>query len=301
MLTWQGLGDVVNNFREYTLGLAPLSTLTATGLLARLKVPQTYCWSPALIPKPSDWASHISITGFCFLGVGDSYQPEPGLKAFLDAGPTPIYIGFGSIVVDDPTEMTRLLFDAVKRSGQRALISKGWGGLGENDAVPVPNGVYLLGNCPHDWLFQRVSCVIHHGGAGTTAAGIALGKPTIIVPFFGDQSFWGLMVAKAGAGPDPIDHKLLTAENLADAISMALRPDVQQRAQKLGRLVSEECGDQQTAESFQDRLDMNNMRCSIYPSEKAVWKVKKSPFKLSATAAMVLAHEGLIDLSHLRP
>ncbi|PLB51339.1 UDP-Glycosyltransferase/glycogen phosphorylase [Aspergillus steynii IBT 23096] len=301
MLTWQGLGDVVNNFREYTLGLAPLSTLTATGLLARLKVPQTYCWSPALISKPSDWASHISISGFCFLAAGESYEPEPGLKAFLDAGPMPIYIGFGSIVVDDPIAMTRLLFEAVRKSGQRALISKGWGGLGENDAVGVPDGVYLLGNCPHDWLFQKVSCVIHHGGAGTTAAGIALGKPTIIVPFFGDQPFWGEMVAKAGAGPSPIDHKLLTADNLADAISMALQPDVQRRAQELGRLIKEEDGGRVTAESFQDRLDMNNMRCSMHPSEKAVWKVKRSPFNLSATAAMVLAHEGLIDLSQLRP
>ncbi|KAK1147215.1 hypothetical protein N8T08_001954 [Aspergillus melleus] len=194
MLTWQGLGDVVNNFREYTLGLGPLSTLNATGLLARLKVPQTYCWSPALIPKPTDWADHISITGFCFLAAGESYEPEPGLKAFLEAGSMPIYIGFGSIVVDDPV-----------------------------------------------------------------------------------------------------------AENLADAISTALRPDVRQRAQELGRLINEENGDQTTAKSFQDRLDMGSMRCSMFPSEKAVWKVKRSPFKLSATAAMVLAHEGLIDLGHLRP
>ncbi|KAH8429328.1 glycosyltransferase [Aspergillus melleus] len=301
MLTWQGLGDVVNNFREYTLGLGPLSTLTATGLLARLKVPQTYCWSPALIPKPTDWADHISITGFCFMAAGESYEPEPGLKAFLEAGSMPIYIGFGSIVVDDPVGMTRLLFEAVARTGQRAIISKGWGGLGDDSVVDVPHGIYLLGNCPHDWLFQRVSCVVHHGGAGTTAAGIALGKSTVIIPFFGDQHFWGEMVAKAGAGPSPINHKTLTVENLADAISTALRPDVRQRAQELGRLINEENGDQATANSFQDRLDMDSMRCSMFPSEKAVWKVKRSPFKLSATAAMVLAHEGLIDLGHLRP
>ncbi|KAI9038954.1 glycosyltransferase [Aspergillus affinis] len=301
MITWQGLGDVVNNFREYTLGLGPLSTLSATGLLSRLKVPQTYCWSPALIPKPTDWADHISITGFCFLAAGDSYEPEPGLKAFLEAGPMPIYIGFGSIVVDDPVGMTRLLFEAVAWTGQRAIISKGWGGLGDDSIVDVPHGIYLLGNCPHDWLFQRVSCVVHHGGAGTTAAGIALGKPTVIIPFFGDQQFWGEMVAKAGAGPSPINHKTLTAENLANAISTALRPDVRQRAQELGRLVNEENGDQATAESFQGRLDMKNLRCSMFPSEKAVWKVKKSPFQLSATAAMVLAHQGLIDLGHLRP
>ena len=82
--------------------------------------------------------------------------------------------------------MTKLIFEAVKMTGQRALVSKGWGGLGGSE-LSIPDGVFMLGNCPHDWLFQHVSCVVHHGGAGTTAAGIALGRPTVIVPFFGDQ------------------------------------------------------------------------------------------------------------------
>ena len=113
-----------------------------------------------------------------------------------------MYIGFGSIVVDDPDAMTKLIFEAVKKAGVRALVSKGWGGLGA-DAVGIPEGVFMLGNVPHDWLFQHVSAVVHHGGAGTTAAGIATGKPTIVIPFFGDQPFWGAMVARAGAGPVP--------------------------------------------------------------------------------------------------
>lgn len=104
------------------------------------------------------------------------------MAAFLDAGPPPVYIGFGSIVVDDPNAMTKLIFDAVKKSGQRALVSKGWGGFGA-DQIGVPDNVFMLGNVPHDWLFKRVACVIHHGGAGTTAAGIACGRPTVIVPF----------------------------------------------------------------------------------------------------------------------
>ena len=99
-----------------------------------------------------------------------------------------MYIGFGSIVVDDPVGLTKLIFEAVKLAKVRAIVSKGWGGVGAGE---VPEDVYLIGNCPHDWLFQRVSCVVHHGGAGTTAAGIALGKPTVVVPFFGDQPFWG--------------------------------------------------------------------------------------------------------------
>lgn len=115
--------------------------------------------------------------------MASSFTPGPDLQDFLNAGPPPVYIGFGSIVVDDPDGMTKLIFEAVKKSGQRALVSKGWGGFGADD---IPDGIFMLGNVPHDWLFKRVSCVVHHGGAGTMAAGIALGKPTCIVPFFGD-------------------------------------------------------------------------------------------------------------------
>jgi UDP:flavonoid glycosyltransferase YjiC (YdhE family) len=144
--------------------------------------------SPSLIPKPPDWGPQISVAGFYFLKLASNYTPEPELAAFLAAGPPPIYVGFGSIVVDDPNAMTKLIFDAVKKTGQRALVSKGWGGLGA-DELGIPDGVFMIGNVPHDWLFPRVSCVVHHGGAGTTAAGIACGKPTVIVPFFGDQPF----------------------------------------------------------------------------------------------------------------
>ena len=187
-LTWQGLGDVINRFRQKSLGLEPLSLMWAPGMLSRLRVPFTYCFSPALIPKPKDWGNNITLSGFYFLSLGSSFTPDDELKAFLDNGPPPVYIGFGSIVVDDPNAMTKMIFEAVKKSGQRALVSKGWGGIGA-DELGIPDGVMMLGNVPHDWLFQRVSCVVHHGGAGTTAAGISAGKPTVIVPFFGDQ-FW---------------------------------------------------------------------------------------------------------------
>jgi sterol 3beta-glucosyltransferase len=105
----------------------------------------------------------------------------------LEAGPPPVYIGFGSIVVDNPDKLTELIFEAVKKAGVRAIVSKGWGGIG---GVDPPEGILLLGNCPHDWLFPKMAAVVHHGGAGTTAIGVACGKPTVVVPFFGDQSFW---------------------------------------------------------------------------------------------------------------
>ena len=141
-------------------------------MLQRLKIPHTYCWSPALIPKPNDWGAHINISGFYFLNLASDYTPTPDLQAFLDVGPPPVYIGFGSIVLDDPDAMTELIFDAVRKSGQRVLLSKGWGGMGgEGSELRVPSEVFMLGNVPHDWLFKHVSCVVHHGGAGTTAAG----------------------------------------------------------------------------------------------------------------------------------
>ena len=255
--------------------------------------------SPALIPKPKDWGPHISISGFFFLSLASSFTPESELEAFLQAGPPPVYIGFGSIVVDDPNAMTKLIFEAVRKTGQRALVSKGWGGFGA-DALGKSEGVFMLGNVPHDWLFQHVSCVVHHGGAGTTAAGIALGKPTVIVPFFGDQPFWGAMIAKAGAGPKPIPSKQLTADNLAAGILEALKPSTLAKAQELGAKISSEKGCDVGAKSFHDKLNVDSLRCALAPSRVAVWRVKRTQLRLSAFAAATLGNEGLLDFNDLK-
>jgi UDP:flavonoid glycosyltransferase YjiC (YdhE family) len=252
-----------------------------------------------LIPKPKDWGSHISISGFFFLSLASSYTPAPDLADFLSSGPPPVYIGFGSIVVDDPGAMTTLVFKAVKKAGVRALISKGWGGLGSGD-IEVPPGVFMLGNVPHDWLFNHVSCVVHHGGAGTTAAGIAMGKPTVVVPFFGDQPFWGAMVAKAGAGPAPVPFKNLTADKLAASILEALKPAVLERASELGSKIAREHGSETGAKDFHDKLETDSLRCSLAPSRTAVWRVKRTNIRLSALAAVVLCNEELLDFQQLK-
>ncbi|KAF3762246.1 family 1 glycosyltransferase, partial [Cryphonectria parasitica EP155] len=299
MMTWQGLGDVINRFRTKVLDLEPLSLIWAPGLLTRLQIPTTYCWSPALIPKPTDWGREISISGFYFLDLATSYTPAPDLAAFLDAGPPPIYIGFGSIVVDDPNKLTRMIFDAVTIAGVRALVSQGWGGLGA-DSVGIPDGVFMLGNCPHDWLFKKVSCVVHHGGAGTTAAGIKTGTPTVVVPFFGDQPFWGSMIAQAGAGPKPVRYKDLTAEILAEMITSALQPETQARAKELGERIRAEKGADVGAKSFHDFLDYDKLRCSVAPSRIAVWRVRRTQVRLSGLAAAVLVKEGLLQYTDLK-
>ncbi|KAI1128692.1 hypothetical protein F5Y10DRAFT_240035 [Nemania abortiva] len=299
MMTWQGLGDVINRFRTKILDLEPLALIWAPGVLTRLRIPYTYCWSPALIPKPNDWGNHIDIAGFYFLNLASSYTPDPDLAAFLAAGPPPVYIGFGSIVVDDPDGLTDMIFKAVAQTGVRALVSKGWGGLGA-DSMGIPEGVFMLGNVPHDWLFKHVSAVCHHGGAGTTAAGIQAGKPTIVVPFFGDQPFWGAMVARAGAGPDPIPYKKLTAEGLAEAIEIALRPETQEKAKELGDKIREEKGADIGAQSFHGHLDVESLRCAVAPSRVAVWRVRRSKVRLSALAAAALVNDGYIQYSDLK-
>lgn len=266
-------------------------------LLQRLRVPHYYLWSQSLIPRPADWSSHLNVTGFSFLEQSSTYTPPDDLAAFLANGPPPVYIGFGSIVVDDPKELTELLLEAVRLSGIRAIISKGWGGIGGDD---VPDNVYLIGNCPHDWLFQRVSCVVHHGGAGTTAAGIALGVPTVVVPFFGDQPFWGQMIARAGAGPQPVPFKQMTAESLAASIKFALQDDVKTAVQKMAAQIAKEDGAAETLEAFEQDLRVDDMRCHLCPQRLAVWRDKKTGMHLSGFATCVLVKAGKIHPRHLR-
>ncbi|USP81242.1 glycosyltransferase family 1 protein [Curvularia clavata] len=299
LLSWQALGDIINRFRAKCLGLDPISTIRGPGMLHRLKIPHTYCWSPALIPKPSDWGSHISISGFYFLDLTSDYAPNADLMAFLNNGSPPLYIGFGSIVLDDPDAMTKLIFEAVRKTGQRVLLSKGWGGIGA-DELDIPDGVFILGNVPHDWLFKHVSCVIHHGGAGTTAAGISAGRPTTIVPFFGDQPFWGSMIARAGAGPEPIPHKQLTADKLAEAIKFCLRPETLERARELASKIAAEQGCEMGAQSMHRFLEPDRLRCSLAPSRVGVWRIKRTKVRLSAFAACTLANANLLDFQDLK-
>lgn len=259
----------------------------------------SFQWSPALIPKPKDWAPHISISGFYLLNLATDYTPTPTLQAFLDAGDPPVYIGFGSIVLEDPNAMTELIFEAARSTGQRILLSKGWGGMGA-DELHVPDNVFMLGNVPHDWLFSQVSCVVHHGGAGTTAAGITAGRPTLVVPFFGDQPFWGAMVARAGAGPNPIPHKQLTAEKLADAINFCLKPESLQRAEELASRIAAERGTDVGAQSFHQFLDVDRLRCSLDPSRSAAWRIRRTNVRLSPFAACTLANANLLDFNDLK-
>ncbi|TEY32976.1 hypothetical protein BOTCAL_0704g00010 [Botryotinia calthae] len=301
MMTWQGLGDLVNNFRVKTLGLEPVSTLWAPGQLYRLKVPYTYLWSPGLVPKPKDWGPEIDIAGFVFLDLADTFTPPDDLVKFLDDGEPPIYIGFGSIVVDDPDRFTEMIFEAVKKAGVRALVSKGWGGLGGEN---TPDNVFMLENTPHDWLFPKVKAVVHHGGAGTTAIGLKCGKPTMIVPFFGDQQFWGSMIGTSGAGADPVPYKELTADKLAEGIKQCLTDKAREVVEKIAKdIEAEGDGAQNAVKSFHRSLTLrgeHSMRCSILEDRVAVWTMKGTNLRLSALAAELLVERKKITWKQLR-
>ena len=220
----------------------------------------------------------------------------------MDSGEPPVFIGFGSIVIDDPDGFTNMIFEAVKKAGVRALVNKGWGGLGANGQVP--DNVYMLENTPHDWLFPRVSAVIHHGGAGTTAIGLKCGKPTMIVPFFGDQPFWGAMVAKAGAGADPIPYKNLTADKLAEGIKKCLSPEAKSRVEDIAQSIAKEGdGAENAVNSFHNHLSLrgpHSMRCSVLEDRVAVWNLKKTKMRLSALTAQILVDQKRLKWSDLR-
>ena len=249
-----------------------------------------------MIPKPEDWGPRISVSGFYFLPLASDYTPPSSLQTFLDAGSPPIYIGFGSIVIDDPKSLTLLLLEAVRLAGVRAIISAGWSGLGDLD---MPPEIHMIADCPHDWIFQRVSCVVHHGGAGTTAAAIAAGKSSVVVPFFGDQPFWGNMIARAGAGPEPIPFKNLTAINLAGAIETALGSSMQERSHSLGDLVNDEEGVEAGIRSFYQQLNLSLLQCSLTPMSAATWRIRKTDIRLGSTSSALLIDTGMLDLDKL--
>ncbi len=216
---WQGFRAADRRARTQVLGIPPAPFWGPFHADCLQKTPILYGYSPSVIPKPPDWGDNVHVTGYWFLDTDDDWTPPPDLLAFLEAGPPPVYVGFGSMSSRNPEETGRIVLDALERSGQRAVVLAGWGGL---QMTNVPDTVFRLESVPFSWLFPRVSAVVHHGGAGTTSAGLKAGVPSIIVPFFGDQPFWGKHVAELGAGPTPIPRRKLTAARLADAIHQAV-------------------------------------------------------------------------------
>jgi len=209
-------------------------------------VPHLHVFSEHMVRRPLDWPACAEVTGFCFLDAEPGWQPAAPLADFLSQEPTPIYVGFGSMTGMDPEQLATLTRDALRQSKQRAVIGMGWGGM---KAFEASDDVLVVEDVPHAWLFPRVSAVVHHCGAGTTAASLRAGRPTVAVPFFGDQTFWGGTLNKLGASPRPVAKKALTATRLAAAISSATSdPRYATRAEALGTAIRAEDGAAKTAD-----------------------------------------------------
>jgi sterol 3beta-glucosyltransferase len=239
-MMWQGFRSADKLARETVLGLpaapffGPFDSECLKGL------PALYGFSPSAIPAPADWGAAQHVTGFWFLDSTEDWTPPSGLMNFLQAGPPPLYIGFGSMSARKPEETAELVMKALEITGQRAILFSGWGGLHKEN---LPHSVFMIDSVPHSWLFPRVAAVIHHGGAGTTAAGLRAGVPSIVIPFFGDQPFWGQLAADLGVGPAPIPRQKLTADRLAQAIQETMtNKAVRQHSAELGSKIQAEDG-----------------------------------------------------------
>ena len=173
-------------------------------------VPRLFSFSRLVFPKPPDWAEHFHLTGYWFLDPPADWAPPAGLEDFLESGPRPVYVGFGSVPHTNPEQTTRLVIEALRRSGRRGVIATGWGGLARGGAAGLGDDVFAVDTIPHAWLFPRVAAVVHHGGSGTTGAGLGAGVPAVLVPHAGDQPLWARRLARLGVSAAPIPFRRLT-------------------------------------------------------------------------------------------
>ena len=244
---WQPLRTPVNRALAAIPGLSLYPLDGPFGEARRHKAPILNGWSPRVLPHPPDWGSHLPVTGYWFLDHPEDWMPPEGLQDFLDSGPPPVSVGFGSMGGARSEELTSLVLRALAKTGDRAVLVAGWGGIAD---VDLPDTVFKVDEVPYDWLFPRVRAAVHHGGAGTTAASLRAGAPTVVVPFLADQSFWGARVASLGVGPRPIPQARLSPERLAAALEETRDSRMRKRVRVLGEKIQAEDGVARAVEAF---------------------------------------------------
>jgi sterol 3beta-glucosyltransferase len=199
-------------------------------------------YSPAILPRPADWPPSVEVVGYWWPPLPARWQPSPELSEFLTADPPPVFVGFGSMGVGHGQRLGPLIVDAVRAAGVRAVVQAGWAEL-----AVAGHDVMRIGDVPHEWLFARTAAAVHHAGAGTTAAGLRAGLPTVAVPVTADQPFWADRIHHLGAGPAPVPFADLTPERLAATIREALdQPRFRDRATQLAQQINSEDGAEAT-------------------------------------------------------
>ena len=221
-------------------GLPPLSWREPVGQMAARQTLELRAYSPAVVTDSAPLSSSTKVTGYWFLDSDVDPEPPEELAQFLDAGPPPVCVGFGSMIDSDPQGMSELAVEALRRAGQRGVLIRGAQGF---DETQLPDSVHAVGAISHDWLFERCSAVVHHGGAGTTATALKAGVPSVVVPHMIDQVAWGRTIQTLGAGPAPIRRRKLSPERLHEAIAAAVTDvRIRERAAALGDRIRAEDG-----------------------------------------------------------
>ncbi|MFD0683590.1 glycosyltransferase [Actinomadura fibrosa] len=245
-VAWQLARPFIDPWRRTRLGLDGLSVRGPMRVARAQERPVLACFSPAVVPRPKDWPAYVHLTGYWFLDE-PAYEPPSELAGFLDDGPPPVYVGFGSMLPRDPVMTDRVVRTALRLAGVRGVV--------QGDPATSDDDVLAVSDVPHSWLFPRMAAVVHHGGAGTTAAGLRAGAPTVVCPFFGDQPYWAERVAALGAGPDPVPFGGLTVPRLAAAIRRAAgSPEIAERAAEIGRRIEREDGTARAADLLTNLL-----------------------------------------------
>jgi sterol 3beta-glucosyltransferase len=248
-------GGEINKFRR-KLGL-PVQRFPSTlfGSLRERDIPLLCNLSPTVTVRPRDWPERIHMHGYWFLPVPPGWTPPPGLTAFLTDGEPPVYIGFGSMVTGEPLLTSRMFDEALAAVGLRGLLYEGWGGLTE--AGFRKGRILTVGEMPHDWLFEQVSAVIHHGGAGTTASALRAGIPQVVVAHMQDQPYWGRKMHAIGVSPPPLNSARICAEAIEKALR-TIREDktMQECARGIGTRIRAEQGLEKTLVVIETYLDL---------------------------------------------
>lgn len=217
----------------------------------RRATPLLFAVSPTVLPPAREWGQRARVTGYLFLDSPAGYQPPAELTHFLEAGAPPICVTFGSMIHRDADRVADSILDTMRIAGQRAIILTGWDGWHGRTST---DDLLFLESAPHDWLLPRCASVVHHGGAGTTAAGLRAGIPNIVIPFAGDQLFWGKRVHAVGAGPRPISVGGLTMTRLSSALVEAEGDALRHRARLIGQKIGCEDGVGEAIRVVESRL-----------------------------------------------
>lgn len=219
-------------------------------------IPVIHGFSSLVVTRPDDWPQTARICGYWHNKDAENYEPSVELLAFLSAGSPPVYVGFGSMTGRDPERLAGIVIEALQSAGLRGVLATGWGGM---KVKALPESIFAVDQVPHSWLFPRVCGVVHHGGAGTTAAAFHAGKPSIIIPFFGDQPFWGHRAHTLNAGSAPIPVKKLTVDRLVTAIKeITTDKNIIDNAAALGLKLRQERGVENAVTAIEGLVDEPN-------------------------------------------